>query len=107
MAMLAFALLAPWLLVLCFLYWQFPRHLPRTSQRRALDVAVIVLALLAAAASTHLAWLGWQPPTTDALGRRTGDIWPAVLAALYAYGAFSLVLLTGFVVRALLWRRPR
>ena len=103
--MLAVALLAPWLLVLCFLYWWFPRSLRRTPARRVFDTACIVLALVAAIGAALLAQHGQPPAARDALGRRAGDIWPEVLAALYAYGAFSLVLLAAVIMRALLWRK--
>ena len=103
--MLAVALLAPWLLVLCFLYWWFPRSLPRTRARRMFDVICVVLSLLAAVAGALLAQQGQTPAATDAIGHHAGDIWPEVLAALYAYGAFSLVLLAAVVLRALLWRK--
>lgn len=102
--MLAVALLAPWLLVLCFLYWVFPRAVPRTGARRLFDVAFILLSLLAAVGGALLAQHGQVPTATDALGHRAGDIWPEVLAALYAYGAFSVVLLAAVTLRALVWR---
>ena len=102
--MLAVLLLAPWLLVLCFLYWMFPRSLPRSKTRRLFDVIFIVMSLMAALGAALLAEQGQQPALTDALGHRAGDIWPQVLAALYAYGAFSTVLATGTLLRAWLWR---
>ncbi len=103
--MLAVALLAPWLLILCFLYWVFPRNLPRTRGRRVFDAAFIVIALLAAIGGALLAQHGQPPAPTDALGHRSGDIWPQVLAALCAYAAFSACLLAGLIVRAALWRK--
>lgn len=105
--MLAVALLAPWLLVLCFLYWVFPRSLPRTGPRRAFDLACIVLSLLAALGGALLAGHGQPPAPTDALGHRAGDIWPEVLAALCAYAAFTVCLLAGLLIRAAVWRRKR
>lgn len=102
--MLAFALMAPWLLVLCFLYWAFPRSLPRTIARRLYDASAIAASLTAALGGALVAHLGRQPALTDEFGHRAGDIWPQVLAALYAYGAFSLVLLAAFLLRHWLWR---
>lgn len=103
--MLAVALLAPWLFVLCFLYWWFPRALPRTTARRLFDVGAIATSLILAVAGALLAQHDRQPALTDELGHRAGDIWPDVLAALYAYSAFSLVLLVALVLRHWLWKR--
>ncbi len=105
MATLAWVLMLPWLAVLCFAYWFLPRRLPRTRARRGFDIVAIVLSLAAAAVSTQAAWFGWQPPIHDALGQRTGEIWPALLAVLYAYGAFVVVLLICLFVRQIIWAR--
>ncbi len=103
--MLAVALLAPWLFVLCFLYRRFPRALPQTIARRLFDVGAIATSLLFAVAGALLAQYDRQPVLTDELGHRAGDIWPQVLAAVYAYSAFSLVLFVAIVMRYWLWNR--
>lgn len=103
--MLAVLLLSPWLLVLCFLYWWYPRDRPHSGTRRIFDVAMMVLSLVATAAGAWFAQINRQPALTDALGHRSGDIWPQVLAAVYAYSAFTLVMLVAIVLRHFLWRR--
>lgn len=105
MSLLAFALMAPWLLVLAFLYWRFPRSLPETRKRRAFDVVTVIAALAVALAVTGLAHYGYEPPLVDQFGQRTGRIWFEVLAALFAYAGFLTVLVVAFGLRHALWRR--
>lgn len=106
MGVLAFALMAPWLVVLSLAYWWLPRSLPATPARRRYDVAAIVLALAGGAAATALAWQGWIEPVANAAGERpAGAIWPDVLGVLYAYGGYLAVLFPALVLRQLIWRR--
>ncbi|HET7358692.1 MAG TPA: hypothetical protein VFJ04_00955 [Rhodanobacteraceae bacterium] len=105
MRFLSLLLLGPWLLVLAWAYWAYPKSLPRTAWRRSFDA----LALLLAAATT--VWLaltaydGYVAAPADAFGRHSGAIWRHVAPALYAYGGFLAVLAACFAVRAWLWRR--
>lgn len=106
MSALALLLLAPWLLVLGWAYWYFPRT-PRRGARRAFDATAL---LLAAAATVALALYSFHSHAgagrhVDALGRHSGAIWQQVLPALLGYAAFVAVLLLALVVRTLLFRR--
>lgn len=103
MRYLSILLLAPWLLVLCWIYWAYPRDLPRTVRRRAFDTVVL---LLAAIATTLAAQAGFDMatlPKTGEFGRFSGAIWQQVLPALWGYGAFSAVLLPAWWLRQRGW----
>lgn len=94
MAWLSLLLFLPWFVLLGSLYWLYPRQ-PRTSRRRWFDSGALALALVLSSAA--MLW-GYQ------LGRAqadAGQIWPQVLAVLYAYGAFLAVAVLA------LWLRPR
>jgi hypothetical protein len=105
MRYLALLLLAPWLVVLGWAYFAYPKSLPRTVGRRVFDG----FALLAAAAATVIsAVLGYEAvavPQVGQFGRSSGAIWQQVLPALYGYGACVAVLLVALVVRSRLWGR--
>ncbi|MHA6204647.1 hypothetical protein ACXU4B_09505 [Dyella soli] len=105
MRYLAILLLAPWLLVLGWAYWTFPRDLPRIAARRVFDVAVLLLAAFAAWQCAAMAFDAAVVPGMGQYGRTSGAIWQQVLPALYGYGACVLVLLLALVVRQLMWRR--
>lgn len=107
MRYLAILLLLPWLLILCWAYWAYPKSLPRIAARRVFDVAAVLLALLAAAQCAALGFDHVEPPVVDGFGRASGAIWQQVLPALYAYGAFTAVLLPAALLRHALWRRAR
>lgn len=97
-------LLGPWLVLLGWLYWLFPRSLPRSGGRRLFDIAAL---LLAAFATWYLARVGFQAfdgVEVDQVGRHSGAIWQHVLPILYAYGGFSAVLLPAVVLRQRIWR---
>ena len=105
MRYLAILLLAPWLLILCWAYWAYPKSLPRTPVRRIVDAAALLLALIAAA---HCAVIGFdrvELPVVDGFGRASGAIWQQVLPALYGYGAFTAVLVLAMLLRHLIWGR--
>lgn len=107
MRYLAIMLLSPWLLILCWGYWTFPKSLPRVATRRAFDVAVVLLAMIVAAACVVIGFDQVALPRVDSFGRASGAIWQQVLPALYAYGGFTAVLLPSILLRHLLWgRRP-
>ncbi len=104
---LALLLLAPWLAVLGWAFFAYPKSLPRTAARRAFDVAAL---LVAAAATMGAAALGYEAvelPRVDQFGRASGAIWQQVLPALYGYGACVGVLLLALVLRWLTWGRRR
>lgn len=107
MRYLAILLLAPWLFVLGWLYWVYPKSLVRTPARRAFDlVALGVVAFV----TVEFAMLGYDHatlPGQDPLGRVSGAIWQQVLPALYGYAAFSVTLLLALLIRHRVWRRPR
>lgn len=48
MRYLSILLLAPWLLILAWAYWAYPKSLPRTKGRRVFDVFALVVAAVAA-----------------------------------------------------------
>ncbi|MEI7037896.1 hypothetical protein [Fulvimonas yonginensis] len=105
MSYLALLLLAPWLLILGWAYFAYPKSLPRTAARRAFDWTAL---LIAAASSVALAKLGFDaapPPQVGAFGRASGAIWQQVLPALLGYGACVLVLLLALLLRQVVWGR--
>lgn len=104
MRYLAIFLLAPWLLVLGWAFWAYPKSLPRTRVRRMFDVGVLLLAAFAAVQCSVAAFDTATVPTTGQFGPASGAIWQQVLPALYGYGACVIVLLLALVVRQLLWR---
>lgn len=105
MRYLSILLLAPWLLVLCGLYWAYPRALPRTAGRRAFDAVVLVLAAVATALAALDGFDTATMPEVGEFGQVSGGIWQQVLPALYGYGAFALVLLPAMLLRHALWGR--
>lgn len=105
MRYLAIILLAPWLLVLCWAYWAYPKNLPATGRRRSFDLVIIVLAMLAAALAAELGFTAAVMPVVGPFGRASGGIWQQVLPALYGYGAFLIVILVGLGLRTALWSR--
>jgi hypothetical protein len=107
MRYLAILLLAPWLLILCWGYWAYPKSLPRTSFRRVFDVVALSLALLAAAECAVIGFDRVELPTVDGFGRASGAIWQQVLPALYGYGAFTVMLVLAMLLRHLVWGRKR
>jgi hypothetical protein len=102
---LALLLLAPWLLILAWAYFSYPKSLPRTVARRVFDLAALALAAAAVAWSALLGFDAASPPEPGPLGRATGAIWQQVLPALYGYGACALVLLLALLVRQWAWGR--
>ena len=107
MRYLAFALLAPWLLILCWAYWAYPKNLPRTRARRAFDAAAVLIALVAAAQAAVLGFDTALRPSIGQFGRGSGGIWQQVLPALYGYGSLLLVLALALGLRWMLWGRRR
>jgi hypothetical protein len=84
MRFLALLLFAPTFALLTWLYWAFPRGLPRTPARRRFDLAVLALAAVATVSALTLAF--------DSDYGKVGPIWPQVAATLAAYHVFPVVL---------------
>jgi hypothetical protein len=104
---LALLLLAPWLLILGWAYFTYPRSLPRTAARRAFDWMALLLAVIAAAWCAMLGFDAAPPPTVDEFGRASGAIWQQVLPVLLGYGACVGVLLLALLLRQAVWRPTR
>lgn len=102
---LALLLLAPWLLILAWAYFAYPKSLPRTTARRLFDWVALLLAAAAAALCAGYGFEAAPPPQVDAFGRASGAIWQQVLPALLGYGACVAVLGVAMLLRHLLWRR--
>lgn len=107
MRYLSILLLAPWLLVLCLLYWIWPRSLPRTAGRRVFDWVALLLAGVATALAALAGFDSATLPEIGEFGRVSGSIWQQVLPALWGYGAFTAVMLPALLLRHALWGRRR
>ena len=105
MRYLAILLLAPWLLILAWAYWAYPKSLPRTKGRRAFDLIALMLAAVAAAQAAVMGYEAVVVPSAGEYGPSSGAIWQQVLPALYGYGACVVVLVVALGVRALVWGR--
>jgi hypothetical protein len=105
MRFLAIILLAPWLLILCWAYWAYPKHMTGSFGRRAFDVIVLLLAAFATVQSAMLGYASAHVNAVSGYGRSSGAIWQQVLPALNGYGACIGVLLLAAIVRYLIWRR--
>lgn len=104
---LALLLLAPWLLILGWAYFAYPKSLPRTIARRLFDLIALLLAVAAVAWSALRGFDAVRLPETGPIGRASGAIWQQVLPALYGYGTCVLVLLLALLLRQWLWGRRR
>jgi hypothetical protein len=96
MANLALILFAPWFAILGWAYWTFPRSHLRTAARRRFDVIALVLAVSASAVAMR--WAYFLP------FEGVGAMWPQVIATLFAYHAFVLVLVIAWFGRARLYK---
>jgi hypothetical protein len=105
MRYLAILLLAPWLLILCWAYWTYPKSLSKTSGRRIFDFVALLLAMVATGASALFGFDMVQLPAAGQLGRTSGAIWQQVVPALYGYGAFIVVLVLAMLLRHACWGR--
>lgn len=104
MRYLAIILLAPWLLILGWAYWAYPKSLPCTRARRAFDLAALVVAAVAAAQCAVLGFEAATVPSVGEFGPSSGAIWQQVLPALYGYGACIVVLVVAMWLRHIIWR---
>lgn len=101
MSYLGLILMGPWLIILAWAYWSYPKTLPRTPGRRALDAAVLAVAVVAAVLLTRY---GFQSAAAYARPGHIG-VWQLLAPVLYAYGGFSASLALGLAVRTLAWGR--
>jgi hypothetical protein len=105
MRYLALMLLAPWLIVLGWAYWQYPKSLLKNMTRRGFDVLALVAAMVAAIQSALIAFDAVELPAADQFGPKSGAIWQQVVPALWGYGAFVAVLVVALIVRQLVWKK--
>jgi len=103
MRFLAILLLAPWLLVLAWAYWAYPKSLPRPAARRVFDAMAIVLAAVVAVALSLMAFDAVQVRQVGVFGPESGSIWKQVMPALYGYFSFMAVLALALWFRWMLW----
>lgn len=108
MAYLALLLMAPWLAILGWTYWYFPRRPQPARRRRHFDVAALLVAVSSTIVIALRAYRAHADAGrhVDALGRHAGAIWQQVLPALEAYAAFVAVLLVALALRSIIWRYP-
>lgn len=107
MRFLAMLLLAPWLLILCGIFWFYPKDLRRTAGRRLYDVLAVLLMSALAMAAVLIAFDRVELPAPSDLGRASGAIWQQVLPALCGYGVFTVVLVAAMWLRQLIWGRGK
>lgn len=107
MRYLALLLLAPWLLILAWVYFTFPRGGARTMARRLFDLVALLLAALAAVGLAAWGFEAVPPAQIGAFGRPSGAIWQQVLPVLVGYGGCVGVLALAALVRQALWRGGR
>ena len=91
MRYLALILFVPTFAILGWLYWSFPRGLPRSAARRRFDLAAIAVALVLTVLALETAIETRFPGT--------GPIWPQVFAVLAVYHVYPLVLAVAWWVR--------
>jgi len=107
MRYLAILLLAPWLLILCGIFWVYPKSLPRSAGRRLYDVLAVLLMSALAMVAALTAFDRVELPTPGDMGRASGAIWQQVLPALCGYGAFTIVLVVAMWLRHVIWGRSK
>lgn len=105
MRFLSLLLLGPWLLILAWAYWAYPKSLPRPPSRRVFDGVALLLAAVATSALAAYVYDSFARIQVDQLGRHSGAIWRHVAPVIYAYAGFSMVLLLALIGREWIWRR--
>jgi hypothetical protein len=103
---LALMLLAPWLIVLGWAYWAYPKALLKNVTRRSFDVLALIAAVAAAVQAAMMSFDAVVIPAADQFGPKSGAIWQQVVPALWGYGAFVAVLVVALVIRQMVWK-PR
>jgi hypothetical protein len=103
MRYLALMLLAPWLIVLGWAYWAYPKSLPRRVARRAFDALALLAAVVLSIQAALIAYDAVELPAADQFGPKSGAIWQQVVPALYGYGAFVAVLAVALIIRHVIW----
>jgi hypothetical protein len=106
MRYLALMLLAPWLIVLGWAYWAYPKALLKNVTRRSFDVLALVAAVAAAVQAAMTSFDAVVIPAADKFGPKSGAIWQQVVPALWGYGAFVAVLVVALIIRQIVWK-PR
>lgn len=98
MRYLALILFVPTFAILGWLYWSFPRGLPRSAARRRFDLAAIAVALVLTVLALETA--------IDTRFPGTGPIWPQVFAVLAVYHVYPLVLALAWWARGRRFATP-
>lgn len=104
MRYLALLLLGPWLVILAWAYWSYPKSLPQRPARRAFDAIAVLLATAAAIALAAWGHDSFAGVRVDQLGTHSGGIWQQVAPVLYAYGGFATVMIAAMLLRSRLWK---
>jgi len=91
MRYLALLLFLPTFAIFVWLYWNYPRSLPRSAARRRFDLAAVVLASVLAVLALGQAF--------DVHYDGAGPIFKQVAATLAAYHVFPVVLAIAWFVR--------
>lgn len=107
MRYLSVLLLGPWLILLAWAYWVAWKRSRVTWWHKAYDIAVIVVALVAACGCALVAYNDVASQSIGNFGRESGGIWKQVMPALYGYGAFAATMVVGMVVRLVFQIRKR
>jgi hypothetical protein len=98
-------LLAPWLIVLGWAYWQYPKALLKNVTRRSFDVLALIAAIAAAVQAAMMSFDAVVIPAADQFGPKSGAIWQQVVPALWGYGAFVAVLVVALIIRQFVWKQ--
>lgn len=104
MRYLALMLLAPWLIVLGWAYWAYPKTLPRTVARRGFDALALVASAVLSVLAALMAYDAVELPAADQFGPKSGAIWQQVVPALCGYGAFVAVLALALIARQAIFK---
>jgi hypothetical protein len=107
MRYLSLLLLGPWLIVLAWAYWATGKTFRLNWQRKAYDMAIVIVALVGAFGSALLAYNDVLVQSVGNFGRESGGIWKQVMPALYGYGAFAAVMVVGIATRIFVRRRKQ
>jgi hypothetical protein len=105
MRYLSLLLLTPWLLILAWAYWAYPKTLIRNVARRSFDALAIVVAAIVAVKLSLWAFDSVAIKQVGTFGPESGSIWKQVVPALYGYFSFLAVLLVALLIRWPIWRR--